>query len=168
MSQRNGKNSDSDAPNQYRTLAEYEDGSKLIYDRGRFDEYRVTLQSGDGAIRKSPTNNEFFEFLLNLDEPEQTWNVFLDIANQINATTDFEDIRLDLSGCDLEGRKMWGGLVAAMISEERKQHTRLGKRIKMIGVYQTLILGMSPQNAASWSYGKEWKEIDEECKKYGF
>jgi len=44
----------------------------------------------------------------------------------------------------------------------------LGKRIKRLGMYQTLVDNMEPATAANFSRGMRWQEIDEQCKKRGF
>jgi hypothetical protein len=55
-----------------------------------------------------------------------------------------------------------------MIAEENKENTKLGKRIKRLGMYQTLVEKLDPFLAANFSRGMKWQEIDEECHKRGF
>ena len=59
-------------------------------------------------------------------------------------------------------------IYAAMVAEENKQFTRLGKRIKRLGVHQLLKEGLSPKEAANWSRGKAWRDLAAECEKRGF
>ena len=56
----------------------------------------------------------------------------------------------------------------AMIAEERKQYTRLGKRIKRLGIYKLLIEKSNIYEAANFMRGMNWKDIDELCKNRGF
>jgi hypothetical protein len=55
-----------------------------------------------------------------------------------------------------------------MIAEENKENTILGKRIKRLGMYQTLIEGLPAEMSANFSRGMKWKQLDKECTKRGF
>lgn len=55
-----------------------------------------------------------------------------------------------------------------MIAENRKVNTRLGKRIKRLGVHEILIDNLTVNYAANNTRGIEWEEIDIMCKKRGF
>ncbi|WP_287129575.1 DUF7004 family protein [Candidatus Cyanaurora vandensis] len=55
-----------------------------------------------------------------------------------------------------------------MVAEENKKFTKLGKRVKHLGVYQILIEGMPAHQAANFSKGKKWREIATDCKNRGF
>lgn len=46
---------------------------------------------------------------------------------------------------------LFGYVYYAMVSEENYEDTLLGKKLKMLGIYQTLVEGLSPQKAACWS-----------------
>ena len=56
----------------------------------------------------------------------------------------------------------------AIIPEENKAHTKLGKRIKRLGVHQILIENMNPNENTNYSKGMKWKEIEKKCIKRGF
>jgi hypothetical protein len=68
----------------------------------------------------------------------------------------------------LKEKKFFSAYAAAIIAEERRARTKLGKRVKLLGYYQVLVLGYDPQIAANWSREKKWWKIASECKKYGF
>ena len=55
-----------------------------------------------------------------------------------------------------------------MVAEENKAFTKLGKRVKRLGVYQVLIDRMDYNTAANFSRGRKWRELDEICKSKGF
>jgi hypothetical protein len=59
-------------------------------------------------------------------------------------------------------------LYMGMIAEENKENTILGKRIKRLGMYQTLIEGLPAEMSANFSRGMKWKQLDKECTKRGF
>lgn len=55
-----------------------------------------------------------------------------------------------------------------MVAEENKLGTKLGKRIKRLGIHQVLYDRYSPAAAASFSRGLPWTRINNECKLRGF
>ena len=59
-------------------------------------------------------------------------------------------------------------LYMAMIAEERKKYTRLGKRIKRLGIYKLLIEKRSVYEAANFMRGMGWRDIDALCRERGF
>ena len=59
-------------------------------------------------------------------------------------------------------------LYMGMIAEENKENTILGKRIKRLGMYQTLIENVPAEISANYSRGMKWHELDKECNKRGF
>ena len=59
-------------------------------------------------------------------------------------------------------------LYMGMIAEENKKNTRLGKRIKRLGVYYLLIKNMSPSYCANFMKKMNWKQIDKLCIEGGF
>lgn len=59
-------------------------------------------------------------------------------------------------------------LYMAMIAEEQKKYTRLGKRIKRLGIYALLIEHKTISEAANFMRGMGWREIDSLCRQKGF
>ena len=55
-----------------------------------------------------------------------------------------------------------------MISEEKVTYTKLGKRIKRLGVHLLLLENASVSYAANIMRGKKWYDIDADCKERGF
>ena len=55
-----------------------------------------------------------------------------------------------------------------LVSEENCRNTRLGKRIKRLGIYEMLYSGRTVEDAANFMRGMSWKEIDVLCKERGF
>jgi hypothetical protein len=55
-----------------------------------------------------------------------------------------------------------------MIAEENKANAILKKRVKRLGVHQVLVLGMPPSEAAKFSNGKKWRDLDAIMKSNGF
>ena len=63
---------------------------------------------------------------------------------------------------------LFSTLYMTMISEEQKQYTKLGKRIKRLGVYALLKENKTALEAAEFMKGMNWREIDKLCKERGF
>ena len=55
-----------------------------------------------------------------------------------------------------------------MVAEENKQFTKLGKRIKRLGIHQILQENLDVAKAAQYSRGMKWREIHDECIERGF
>jgi hypothetical protein len=56
----------------------------------------------------------------------------------------------------------------AMIAEEQKQYTKLGKRIKRLGIHMLLIEQLSVHEAANIMRGMGWRDIAVLCDERGF
>ena len=59
-------------------------------------------------------------------------------------------------------------LYMAMIAEEQKKYTRLGKRIKRLGIHKLLFEGASAREAANFMCGMGWRDIARLCEERGF
>lgn len=59
-------------------------------------------------------------------------------------------------------------LYMAMIAEERKAGTRLGKRIKRLGIHKLLIEDRPVHEAANFMRGMGWRDIAHLCEERGF
>ena len=94
----------------------------------------------------------------------RVWRIIRHIAKQINPSTKFLDVNIELLEESVEESKLFHALAAMMIAEENKNGTMLGKNIKLVGCYQVLAWGWLPFKAANWSRGKPWKQIREEYK----
>ena len=75
----------------------------------------------------------------------------------------------DSYGSDAFEVKKWFTVIyAGMIAEENKAKAILKKRIKRLGMYQTLVEQMPAAEAAIFSKGKKWRELDNICRQLGF
>ena len=148
-------------------LKMFRDNTLLLYDRGNFDEFRVSFYDARLRYRSSPNDAQFFTFFLKMGDNENVWRMIVDLASRIDRHTGFQHISLPQHSGSLDEEKVFSALAAAMMAEERKAKTKLGKRVKLLGCHQVLMQGISPHVAAKWSRGKPWKEIAEECAKWG-
>lgn len=149
----------------------------VIFDKGKFDEWCVYVVETNG-FRKAPFDETYFSDLYDISQKYETNKVHNDFVRIYNLTTRHIDESV-LSLIDLIVKtyneddqilvEQWMTvLYAGMIAEENKDRAILKKRIKHLGMYQVLILGMSPKEAAKFSYGKPWRELDSIMRDYGF
>lgn len=157
-------------------IAKYQDGGRIEFGRGKFDAYCVYIVDASGR-RRAPTDENNFVELRELVDKFGSEKVLRDFSDIYDATAKSFDrtvmglidkIAASYGDSGLRAHKLFTVLYAAMIAEENKAGTRLGKRIKRLGVHQVVIAAAEPGDAANYSKGKTWKELDAEMKKLGF
>ena len=79
-----------------------------------------------------------------------------------------ERIALTYEGKELEFEKIFTIMYMGMIAEEKKRFTKLGKRIKRLGVHKLLQEGAGVDHSANFMRGLKWREIDRLCRERGF
>jgi hypothetical protein len=157
-------------------IKEFADGSILEYDKGKFDDWCVYV-SRPNQRRYAPTDIGYFTSLKDLSNIHGAGQLYQSFVAMYNRTTS------DLSGdtlnyisevCGaygvdaLELDILFTIIYAGMVAEERKENTKLGKRIKRLGMHQLLVEGMAPGVAANFSRGMRWYDISNECQQRGF
>ena len=154
----------------------FRDGSYLEYDTGTFDDWCVYL-SRPNADRYAPKDFQYFERLYKYSLIHGAEKVYSDFVNIYNKTSknlsekvfvDIKEISKSYGADELSVAIDFSIIYMGMVAEENKAFTRLGKRIKRLGIYQVLIDKMSPFIAAQYSKGKKWMELNEICKSKGF
>ena len=155
-------------------LREYSEGIRLCFNNGNFDSYLVTV-NGYAIL-----DSEFLEFFKSYGLPKLVWSAILEISTQINKNninlSNFKTpiVNLQTTHPIAKGRLkvsepiLFDTYAACLISEEQKQGTKLGKRIKLLAAYQVLFEDYAPEKAAKFSTGKVWKDLDKLCKERGF
>ncbi|SHE74592.1 hypothetical protein SAMN05444274_102269 [Mariniphaga anaerophila] len=151
-------------------------GGFIEFDKGSFDNWCVFVTRANGD-RFAPTDVQYFSRLKNLAKiygARTIYNDFVVIYNRTGAEVDknvlavisalsrhYEDDSLEM--------EIWlNVLYAGMVAEENKENAVLKKRIKRLGMFQLLIENAEPEDAAVFSKGKKWKELDEIMKASGF
>ena len=158
-------------------IKKFNDGSFLEYNRGGFDGWCVYYTNIEG-IRKAPKDTDYFNDLYQFslkygvdklyhdyvkiyDRTERNINEdVLIYITQIANEYDEQDI--------LEVDIMFSILYMAMISEENKEYSKLGKRIKRLGVYSLLKENKTIEESATFMKGMRWRDIDKICIERGF
>ena len=157
-------------------IKEFNDGSYLEYDRGSFDDWCVYLTKTDGT-RKPPRDTDYFQQLKELSNTYGSDRVYEDYVKvyeltgksvEDNVLNQISKISNDYGADSLEVDIIFSILYMAMIAEENKAFTRLGKRIKRLGIYKLLIENKSVQQSANFMRGMGWREISDLCNERGF
>ena len=154
----------------------FSDGSFLEYDRGKFDDWCVYFTNING-LRKPPSDTDYFAQLLQLSQKYGVEKIYSDYVkvyeltgkqvldsslNSISAIS--EAYKEDALNVDI----IFSILYMAMIAEEQKQFTRLGKRIKRLGIHMLLFERKSVHDAANFMRGMGWRDIAVLCDERGF
>ena len=158
-------------------IKKFKDGSFLEYDQGRFDEWCVYLKLPNGK-RYPPHDTDYFQTIIDFATKYGRDRVYADYVSiyditgkkveeqvlkqitQISSSYDYEDrLKVDL---------LFTILYMAMIAEECKKNTQLGRRIKRLGIFNLLYEGMDVDAAANFMRGMRWPEIDQLCETKGF
>lgn len=149
----------------------------IIFGKGKFDDWCVYIVESNGH-KKAPFDETYFSDLYQISQKYVNNKVYNDFVQIYNLTTQqIDESVLHLIDTIVKTYKeedqilveQWMTvLYAGMIAEENKNKAILKKRVKHLGMYQVLILGIPAKEAAKFSYGKPWRELDSIMREYGF
>lgn len=154
----------------------FADGSFLEYDEGKFDKWCVYYTDSEGD-RNPPRDIDYFNQLRELSSKYGVDRIYGDFVKVYDFTgkkvTDdgFNQISNIASkyGADaLEVDVLFSILYMAMVAEECKQNTRLGRRIKRLGIHKLLVEEENVYQAANFMRGMGWRDIARMCEERGF
>lgn len=148
------------------------DETKLYFGRGKFDDWCIYVEGKDGTI-DYPLDSWYFDELQKLGYSKEIYDDFCLIYNI--TTKNLSPIVALVCKSLAVNHKDWQLLeliytilYMGMIAEENKENAILGKRIKRLGMYQTLIEGLPAEVSANFSRGMKWQDLDKECASRGF
>ena len=153
----------------------FSDGEAIGFGRGRIDNFCVYHRIE--GLTRAPLDTEYFEFIKDLSltySPIMVYRRFVTLYEHVEKNLSENSISLiDRISSDFPNevracQTYFTILYLAMVAEENYQETKLGKRLKRLGIHQILIEGMEVDAAANWSRGRPWREISEECERRGF
>ncbi len=157
-------------------IKSFVDGSYLEYDRGSFDDWCVYLTKSSG-VRRPPRDVDYFNQLKHFASKHGVDRIYNDYVRvydltgkqvESSALSNITAIAAAYGDDALEIDVIFSILYMAMIAEEQKKFTRLGKRIKRLGIYKLLIENRSVGEAANFMRGMGWRDIDYLCRERGF
>lgn len=159
-----------------RRINKFSNGGSLEFDQGSFDNWCVYVVRPNGQ-RFAPTDVHYFSRLKKLAKihgNQKIYDDFTIIFNRVskNVNSEIFDLIAILSrsyGNNQLEMEIWlNVLYAGMVAEENKENARLGKRIKRLGIHQVLLEEIAPEEAAVFSKGKKWRELDKLMNEKGF
>lgn len=149
---------------------------QLVFDRGKFDNWCVYVL--DGEIKYAPKDIDYLTKLKFLSENYSSDKLYRDILAIYNHTHKLVDEKVVQLIENIAAtyfykyqftiKKCLMVVYAGMIAENNKEKTQLGKRIKLLAIHQLLNQNFTPKQAADFSKGKTWKELDKIMKDLGF
>ena len=154
----------------------FSDGSFLEYDRGKFDDWCVYLTKSNG-LRRPPRDTDYFAQLLQLSQKYGVEKIYSDYVKvyELTGKQILDSSLSSISAISVTYQEdalcvdiIFSILYMAMIAEELKQNTRLGKRIKRLGIYMLLLEQKSVYEAANFMRGMGWRDIAALCDERGF
>lgn len=160
---------------QYGKIVQFSDGSFLEYAHGKFDPWCVFYNAPDGT-RRPPRDADYFQQLIDYSEKLGYGIVYSDYVALYNTTGKQIDAKAfalarflsEKYPVPLDAEKMFCILYLAMLAEERKAGTKLGKRIKRLGIHTLLVEKKGVSHSANFMKGMGWREIDTLCRIRGF
>lgn len=152
------------------------DGGYLYYSGGRFDSWCVYEIDKDG-IRSIPKDIDYFREYKELSsffDSKELYNDFVEVYDRVEHGIKDEDIAfidsISVKYDEYSDRlfRLLSILYMGMIAEQNKAFTKLGKRIKRLGMYYLLIKDLNPEYCANFMKNMGWREIDVLCSEGGF
>lgn len=158
-------------------IKQFPNGAILEYDRGRFDNWCVYL-TNPPEVRYAPRDTDYFQTIKDIAAKYGANRVYEDYVNIYNNTRKKveEDVLVQITSIAKTYDEkdvilvdiMFTILYLAMIAEERKANTRLGRRIKRLGIHYLLFENASINQAANFMRGMNWRQIARLCEVNGF
>ncbi|MBX2931032.1 MAG: hypothetical protein KF781_03670 [Chitinophagaceae bacterium] len=149
----------------------------VIFDTGKFDNWCVYVVESNGS-KKAPFDETYFNDLYSIAQKypqDKVYNDFVSIYDNTTKSIDIAVLALidNITDTYNEDDKViieqWFTVIyAGMVAEENKQFAILKKRVKRLGLHQVMKLGIAAKDAAKFSYGKKWRDLDAIMKPLGF
>lgn len=154
----------------------FKNGVALEFGQGKIDGWCVYVTDVDGK-RSAPKDIDYFAELKELSYkygPEKIYKDFISFYDKTGKELDSEvfDLISNLASCygedSIDIEILFSILYMGMLAEENKKNTRLGKRIKRLGLYTLLIEDETVDDSANFMTGMKCGVIDKLCKERGF
>jgi hypothetical protein len=152
-----------------RLIKQLQNNRSVIFDSGKFDDWCVYVVESNG-FKKAPFDETYFSDLYQIAQSysnNKVYNDFVMIYERTTRNLDngvltmINEIVSTYNHEHMIAVEQWLTVIyAGMIAEENKVNAILKKRVKRLGMHQVLILNMSAREAAKFSYGKKWRELD--------
>lgn len=141
---------------------------KIIFDEGKFDSWCVFIVENDKRV--APTDFELLKAIHEFSKQfsaQKIYDLFFIVYRRTFNEFDVkvvEKIETMVANFHPETaftiKKWLTFFYATLIAENNKEKTKLGKRIKLLAIHQLLFQNFTPMQAAGFSKGRNWKELD--------
>lgn len=156
-------------------IKRFDNDTALGFDEGKFDSWCVYFIDTNGR-KTPPQDTDYFAQIREYGKEygiEKVYGDFVSIYERTYNTIDRETLIFitELATTynnNYEADVLFTTLYMAMVAEENKKYTKLGKRIKRLGIYKVLIENSPIIEAANIMRGMKWYDIDILCKERGF
>lgn len=146
-----------------------DNGFVIYYYRGRIDNWCVyVLKSKNKGLRWTPKDKEYFRWLQVQGKKygnDKVYEDFLKLYDVIDKDTSFEEVvnitREINKGYPKKFHYWWVILALTLIAEENKKFAPLGKKVKLLGVYNILKEGYSVAKTTQYMKGMKWYELED-------
>ena len=143
-------------------------GTKLWFGKGKFDNWCIYVQRPDKSMW-FPLDLEYFTQLRSLGRPRELYRDFCVLYDLVGDDAEAMDFCTELAHKYSPAIELlFAVLYMGMVAVENKEGTKLGKRIKRLGMHQVLLDGWTPEKAANYSRDMSWRAIDIACRERGF
>ena len=155
----------------------FSDGSVMFFGRGNFDSFCAYYKENSKAKQRALRDVEYFgtaQLLADKTSPEKFYDDFCRVYDATGKKVDrrvismISDISKDYGDYSDIAEQTFGILYMGMLAEENKQNTKLGKKIKRLGIHNVIMENVSVQNAANFMKGMRAYEINKLCAERGF
>jgi hypothetical protein len=161
-----------------RFIREFPDGTFIEYDTYKFDDWCVFI-TRPGKSRFAPTDMDLLGTIEQYAKVYGNQRLYADYVAIYDCTGKDVDGKVlayigELCAAhyperDAPGLAIWfTALYAAMIAEEHRAHTVLGKRIKRLGAHRLLVENASVPESANFMRGMSGRQISDLCSERGF
>lgn len=159
-----------------REVKRLRNGTVFSYGMGSYDEWCV-YESNLEVRAKRVGDHDYFKKIRELGNIYEISDVFKTFCSIYNRTTTEinENILKDISEtCEQyeddydKAEYAFCLLYLSMVAEMNKEYSRLGKRVKGLGIHQLLFQKMKIHDIANFTRGKKWFEVAAACERYGF
>jgi len=172
-------------PTANNTIVTFNDKFTIFIAPGNQDEYSIFTMNPAGIVN-FPEDVKYFQDLQILGKKYGNrfiYDIFLDVYNLTNYNDYYEKSydttigkiinRINehtflktIVGDELQTlTRTMILLYSIMVSEELRENAPLGKNLKRLSMYQVMLEGMNPVDAANFSRGKKFPTLMQECTK---
>ena len=155
----------------------FADGASMFFGKGRFDDFCAFYKPNPKARKRALRDSEYFstaKLLAEKTSPEKFYNDFCKVYDATDKTMNSDIVPListiskDYDDLSITAEQTFCILYMGMLAEENRKNTKLGKRIKRLGVHNVILENAPVYSAANFMRGMSARDINDMCAERGF